>query len=256
MTFGLDEPRVIFERSPLKVVVAQLRFPPIYALEQAAGVAPFQAALRGLFPIAEPRGHGIALSLGPQALSAQQPQAGPWRFLNDDGTWIAAIAPDFVSIETTAYERFETFYQRCDAVLRAAKDTVPLDRRGRLGLRYVDEITHPDAVTVGDWRRFLRSDLIGVAGGELLSEYVRAALQQIELDLPIGKAVVRHGYRRLGETASSYVIDLDVFDDTPRLLDHEETMGQVAQFKRWAWGFFSRSITPELRDYLQPRDLE
>src|SRR3989442_15515681 len=97
-----DRPKVIYGRNPLKVVVAQLRFPPIFALEQPDGVAPLQEAIREAYPLAE-AGQQITLTVAPGGVS---PVSQPlWRFLSADKAWIVAVAADSVSLETTAYER-------------------------------------------------------------------------------------------------------------------------------------------------------
>lgn len=250
-----DQPRVIFERNPLKVVVAQVRFPPIFSLEHPGGVAVLQDAIRSEFPMAEPRGQQVTVSISPAGLGAPSGQPGPWRFHSADGQWIAAVAPDFVSLETTAYERFETFRDRARSLFQAAASTLSIARRERLGLRYVDEITHPEAVLVADWHKFLHPELIGVAGGEQLKDHVVQALQQISLELGEGKMAIRHGYVRQAQAGSTYVLDIDAYDDSPGVFDADGIIEQMTLFKRWCWNFFRKSITDELAAYLRPKQI-
>lgn len=252
----VDQPRVIFERNPLQTVVMQVRFPAIFALEQPAGVAAFQERVRSEYPRAETRSQQVNLLVGPGGMSAQNAQLGPWRFLSEDGSWVAAVAPDFVSLETTSYQRFEDFSTRAHRLLVAATETFGLSHRGRLGLRYINQLRHPDARTVVDWRQFLEDDLLGAVGGDLLREHVVQAFQQIELGLEAGRMTIRHGFVREDEKESMYLLDLDAYDDGTSTFDPDEIVEKIGVFKRWIWNVFRRSITDELVKHLGPRDLD
>jgi len=248
--------RLIFERNPLQTVVVQIRFPAIFALEQPAGVAVFQASLRDAYPKAEPRAQQLNVVLGPGGIGAQGSQLGPWRFLNDDGTWVAALAPDYVSLETTRYERFEHFIERTERLLAAAEETLGLTHRGRMGLRYINQFQHPEATTVSDWRRFLEDHLLGAVAGELLRDNVRQALEQIELEFDPGRMTIRHGFVRPDENSSLYILDLDAYDDSSEPWNTSAIVSQLWDFKRLIWRIFRQSITPELVEYLSPRSLD
>ena len=251
----LDQPRLIFERNPLQTVVVQVRFPPIFALEQPAGVASFQERIRDEYPQAEGRGQQVNVLVGPSGVSAPNTQLGPWRFLSEDGSWVAAVAPDFVSLETTSYLRFEDFAARANRLFIAAAETLGLSHRGRLGLRYINQLRHPDARTVVDWRRYLEDDLLGAVGGELLREHVVQAFQQIELALDAGRMTIRHGFVREDEQRSMYLLDLDAYDETMSPFKPDEIIEKMGVLKRWVWNAFRRSITDDLVKYLGPRDL-
>jgi uncharacterized protein (TIGR04255 family) len=251
-----DHPRVVFERNPLKVVVAQVRYPPIYAIEQPAGVAAFQEAIRGTYPLAQRRGAEVAVSIGPSGLGIPAGQPGPWRFTTEDGAWTVAVSPDFLSIETSNYERFEVFHERFRAVLEAASATIRPSRRERLGLRYVNEISHPEASTVGDWQQFLHAELLGLASGEALQEGVTQAIQQVQVGLEEANITIRHGYVRSGDSASVYLLDIDVYDEKPSPFDVDDILEKASDYKGWVWRIFRGSITDALVEYLGPRPLE
>jgi uncharacterized protein (TIGR04255 family) len=248
------QPRVIFERSPLKIVVTQVRYPPIFALEQPAGVASIQEAIRDEYPVAE--GRRQTVSLDPEGIGSPGAQLGPWRFVSEDGNWVFAVAPDFIGLETRAYRRFEEFEQRAARVLDLVTSALRVSRCLRLGLRYVNEIEHPKAVRVSDWKRFLREELLGIAGGDLLADRVTQALQQIQVDLDGGKLTIRHGYLRRSNGQSQYLLDLDAYDDSHKAFSPGEVLKSMRGYKEEIWTVFRNSITDELVDYLGPRNLE
>ena len=254
MTNDLSQwPRVIFRRNPLKAVVLQVRFAPLLVLSQPAGVAPFQEAIRDTYPRAELPAQQVTFAVGLGGLFPPLGQTGPWRFLDHEG-WVVALAPDFVSLETTSYRRFEEFETRARNLLEATRDVLRLPERGRLGLRYINEISHPDAATVSDWKALLNPDLLGVSGGELLGARVLGAMQQIDVRLDDGVLTVRHGFTTTESGPAGYAIDLDAHDDESRPFDVEEILGRMRSFRAWEGGFFRHSLNTKLYEYLEPED--
>jgi hypothetical protein len=252
MPVGLeDQPRVLFKQNPLKVVVTQVRFPPIYSLEQAAGIAPLQDAIRSEFPIAEPRAQQVSIPVGPAGPGQPITGQGPWRFLSEDGTWTVSVAQDYIAVETTEYKRYEEFRAKAQIVFQAAVEVLQVSRRTRFGLRYVDEIEHPEARSMGDWARFIKPSLLGAAGDQL-KEHVTQAIEQIDLTVDDADLTIRHGYLKPTSERSVYVIDLDAHDDRTQPFGLEHTLGQMDAYKGWIWSFFVQSITDELIAYLEP----
>lgn len=249
-------PRQVFVRNPLKVVVMQLRFPPIFALEQPAGAAVFQEAIRERYPIAEARSAQFSISVGPAGIGPAVGGTGPWRFFSEDQAWVASIAPESVSLETTSYTRWEDFREHADFLLAAATDALRLTRKQRLGLRFVNEISHPDADRLSDWRQFLDPTLLGVAGGDALGDYVTQALEQIQVEIDDGRLTIRHGYHRDEESRSSYTLDFDAYDEDAEGLNQSAVLLRLDEFKSWIWDLFRGSITEELVEYLEPEPID
>jgi uncharacterized protein (TIGR04255 family) len=248
------QPRVIFERNPLKIVVTQVRYPPIFALEEPARLAPVQEAIRAEYPLAGDRRQTV--SIDPEGIGGPGAQLGPWRFLSEDGDWVVGVAPDFISLETKAYRRFEEFEDRAARVFEVAASTLHVSRCLRFGLRYVNEIEHAKAHRVSDWKKFLHEELLGITGGELLGDRVAQAVQQIQVDLDGGKLTIRHGYLRRSNAQSQYLLDLDAYDSNPRTFSPKEILATMRAYKKEIWTIFRNSITDDLVNYLQPKNLD
>lgn len=256
MTLGFDPaPRVVFRRNPLNVVVMQLRFPPILTLAQPAGIALFQEAIRHEYPRAEAPAQQVTFGVGPAGPIPPQIQQGPWRFHGESG-WLVALAPDFVSLEATKYERYEDFRFRAERLLSVARDDIGVTERSRIGLRYVNEIRHPSASTIKDWRPLLDQQLLGVAAGDLLGDRVVQTLQQVDIRLDSGQLTVRHGWHEAPDGQAPYVIDLDAYDDSSLPFDVDQVLELVDAYRRVIGDFFRSSLSPELYDFLEPTEPE
>lgn len=139
-------------------------------------------------------------------------------------------------------------------VLTVAHDVLRLRDRGRLGLRYINEISHPEARTVADWRELLNPALLGVAGGGALGSRVTQALQQIDVKLDDGVLTVRHGFRAVEDETFPYTIDLDAYDDAVRPFDVDEILARIESFRLWIGGFFRQSLSDKLAGFLEPEE--
>jgi uncharacterized protein (TIGR04255 family) len=244
-----ERDREVLAGNRLKVVVAQVKFPPVHVLNTPAGVAPFQDAIRGLYPIAADRGHQMTMRVSAAGMETEGSQPGPWRFLTEDATWTVAIAPDSLTLETTSYVAIEDFHERFADVMSALVEIVHPARLDRFGFRFVNELALPGVRTLTDWGRFIGEDLLALTGSGDLSERVTFAVQQVNLELEDGKIVFKHGYSPRepdADTPSLYVIDIDTFDDRPSAFIPEEVLRKMTVYNGWAWNLFRANIRDDL----------
>jgi uncharacterized protein (TIGR04255 family) len=245
-----EREREILEGNRLKVVVAQTKFPPVHAFNTAEGVATFQDAIRDDYPISEERARQVTVRVSPTGVDSSGEQPGPWRFLSDDGQWIVGLAPDSLSIETTSYRSYEDFRERAATLLEVGRRVIRPARLDRFGFRFLNELALPGVATLPDWRAYLESDLLGLAGSGELADRVTFALQQVNLELDEGKIIIKHGFAPgaavEGAASSVYLIDIDVFDDRPAPFVEDDVMERMDLFDRWAWNLFRVNIRDDL----------
>jgi uncharacterized protein (TIGR04255 family) len=252
-----EREREILEGNRLKVVVAQVKFPPVHAFSTAEGVAPFQSAIRDDYPISEDRTRQITVRVSPAGVESSGDQPGPWRFLSDGGTWIVGLSPDSLSLETTRYHDYEEFRRRAETLLQIARRLVRPARLDRFGFRFLNELALPEVRAIADWRGFLADDLLGLAVSGDLTDRVTFALQQVNLELDEGKIILKHGFGP-GQPAEGtearpvYLIDIDVFDDRPRPFDEASILGRMDLFNSWAWNLFRANVSDDLIAQLRP----
>lgn len=256
MRFKLaDQPRLHFATNPLKLVRAQIRFPQMYSLGEPGMIANAQRAIRDDFPIAGERHAEQRASGARSPQGTRRAERLRWRFSSVDGRWRIDLTPDSIALETEHYRAYEEFRAVAEKAFGALVGVLEIRHRTRVGLRYVDEITHPDAVSVSDWSRFLHDELLGIAVGESLAANVASTVHQVQLVTDEGRVAVRHGYLRETDGTSVYFIDLDAYDETTTDLRLDEVMTLMDAYKRWSWNFFRSSITDELATFLQPTAL-
>lgn len=242
--------RRIYEQNPLKLVVCQVRFPVAIRFEQAEFVARFQEAVQDRFPrVRQEQQITLALSAGAPAAPTFAPS---WRFQTDDGSTSAVLARDALTLETTSYSRFEVLLPVV-ALLLDALVAVDIRFRERLGLRYVNEMRHPDANTASAWSSFINPAMLGTIGGELLGGDVIHALENIRLREEDATVTINHGF--VGKEANPagepfYQLDIDFGDERAVAFDKDEALAQVSSFHDRISNLFETSITNEMREHL------
>lgn len=254
MAFDRDDlPRVEFARNPLKVAVVQLRFPPVFALAQPAGLAALQQGLAVRYPLASAPDQIVTVSVGPEGIGQPVAGSGPVRFTDEQNEWTVAVSADALSLETTRYRSWMDFSARWAEILEALRATAAPVRISRLGLRFINELHHPEAQTIGEWRRLLAPDFVGTPGSALVSEFVTQAVEQISLAYEDDRITLRHGFRvgsaETGE--STYLIDIDVFSDQLAQFEPDEVISKLERYHRWAWNLFRSSLTDDMVTALQ-----
>jgi uncharacterized protein (TIGR04255 family) len=259
MTLELPEPDTTrLPRSPLELVVFQVRFNRYAAVSDAHTATRFHAALaervEGFDDIGEVVSGEVNLSVGPagQAVNEALTTTTGWRF-SSTPTTAAILMPDHVALETSAYTTWEDFAPAAQAVLDAALEVVDPALEQRTGLRYVDRITELGLQTVGDWAPYIQPEMLGIILHADLGPYVRAAHQQVIIELDDGaRCGLRHGPLENPATGTvDYVLDLDLFRDGGRPFDAEQIKRELERFHTWALQLFQAAVTDELLSYLR-----
>lgn len=245
--------RIVFARNPLKVVVAQIRFPPAYGLAEPTGLAVIQTAFSPRYPTSLPRTQQVTVAVGPSGPVPPVVQPGPARFGDEGGTWVVSVGPDSASLETTRYESWVDFRARLRELLDVVEVQSQAARVERLGVRYVDELVSAEAHTIPDWQRYVAPTLIGDVNAPWMDARVKRSLQQVSMSIGDDGINMTHGYVRNAdgsEYPSTFVIDTDIFTEQPVPFDVEGLLERADRYHRWAWNLFRRSITPATIDLL------
>lgn len=242
--------QVLLAKSPLELVVCQLRFMRLLKIAVPDAVAPFQETISGDFPETQKMSQ-IEIKISPG--EAEPPERGTaWRFSDEEGKWVVTLAPDFLALEARAYTNFDDFSKRFEAVLAALMNDIAPTKQTRLGLRYVNVLKNEERKTVDDWRSVLRSELLGAAGADVFND-VDVMTQQVRTAQGDCAFAMRVGMQREDDSCR-LVLDYDYFDETNKPLDQAGIMAALVEFNEAIYRMFHWSVSPDLIKELEPSD--
>jgi uncharacterized protein (TIGR04255 family) len=252
--------RVLFKKTPLRLVLGQVRFPILPRFAEAGFLAPFHEAIRRQYPKAS-RENQITYNLNQKGL---QTSAGDvlWRFSTRDKIWSVVLGEEAVTLEVRGYSSINEFLERFLDILEIAAKNLQIDERTRLGLRYVNELRHPDGSDLGGWRSLLTPEFVGFGASDLLDGTSEHMFQEVRIRRADGILAIRHGLMMgtVIEPPSSapppsgpfYLIDLDYYDNAERSLDLSQIAEQMKSYNDIQYRFFRWTLGEKLFAYMEP----
>jgi uncharacterized protein (TIGR04255 family) len=253
-------PRFRLTRHHIGQVLCQVQFSPVLRLREEDAAIPFQERIRREYPRYS-RSGALAMIIGPQGLQAQQEGPPLHRFESPDGVGVT-LAPDFIALETRAYEHFEDFADRLVDLLGHVADLYEPPEMPRVGLRFVNELRLPSASPQDEMRRAITPRLLGAAATEELASSIVRSEQLIELSDERGNMLVRHGLFPDGGTTvqsqlappdagvlnqSFYLLDIDAYRQEALPFDAEVAHDRAINFNEYIRSFFAWAVPEAYR---------
>jgi uncharacterized protein (TIGR04255 family) len=108
-----ESERIIYNRNPLIQVACQLRFPPILKISHQEPVE-FQDEIRFQYPLFESTQPQVSSEISQAIQQFGLPLFSDlsYSFKSEDQRWQLSITKDFITLSTSAYERYEQFQKR------------------------------------------------------------------------------------------------------------------------------------------------
>ena len=262
MSLSLPDPdRRHLPRSPLEVVVAQVRHENRLAASDSSTASAVHRALGGSdgpYPFIDGAAAAVMLNVVVAGPGASIPSANTeshltgWRLHDADNTWAVTLMPDHFALETTQYTTWDEFAPRLAEVINVVNAHVGPAFEQRLGLRYIDRLTEPEVDEIAGWTPYIRSEVLGILRHQELGNAVLGAQQQVLLDLGDGvSATFRHGpIREPDGKGVQYLLDYDVFRQGGRPFVPEGIRDTFENFNTASLQLFQATVTPGLLDYL------
>jgi uncharacterized protein (TIGR04255 family) len=252
----------ILPRAPLVLVVCQVRFPAVFRVSSKEFVAGFQEAIRDTYPLAAQE-HELNVVLGPQGMQ-QTPASRQWRFSDRERSWTLVLSESFMALETRRYSGADGFLERLSSAVAALAEHIKPASVERLGMRYVNEIHHPDALTADAWKGRIVDHFLGVLASDLArTNKIEQSLQEISL---LGKAneklVIRQGFLPEGTTVVPmpsanadqgpfYLLDMDHFTTAATEFAVGDVLTLADRFHDENWRMFRAAVTDELYSFFE-----
>lgn len=251
---------VQFAKTPLKLVIGQVRFTTLLRFEQKSFIANFQEAVRDDYPKVA-RESTVTLQISPAGVD-QNSGEFLWRLSSRDNHWSVVLGESSLTLESRRYSSMQDFLERFGRILEAAKDSLEISDRLRLGLRYVNEFRYPDASDIADWRALLNPEFVGFEASSLLDGHVSHIFHDVQIQRPDGILAIRHGLldgfviaplpQQQPDTGRFYLLDLDYYDTAECELDIPEVLKQMYNYNTIIYRFFRWTLGKELYNYLEP----
>ena len=237
---------------PLVRVIAQVRFPTILAVQQPDRMIELQEAIRADYPeLRKDQTHSIRIEPG------REPQLEPsvvWRFVDISGRWQAAIAQDFVALETETYTSRNDFLSRLGKLIAAVETALRPGIATRIGLRYIDRLRNS---AVDNIDAMVRSEMLGL-GGPFRERAILVSGEAL-LDAAEGRVRVRWGLLPPGASFDpaaagpidmpSWMLDLDMFKEERREFVGNALLAEAESFAKRIYTIFRWAVTEEFLRY-------
>ena len=147
-------------RSPLILVLAQIRFSPV--LRMADFVPEIQEAMRKERLVRFNREETQQLVFGGNSMTSNQ--SVRWVFGNREKTESVILAQDFFIFQVSKYDMFETFLEKLLDLFEVVTGAVELSFASQIGLRYLDLVKPLDGLNVDE---FIKPELRGLTAKDL-----------------------------------------------------------------------------------------
>ena len=259
LMLALPEPdRSRLARSPLDLVVCQVRFDAQASISTTKFGFDFQKALRAasgeelnLEPVDFPPPLNITLSTGGAQQVAQGEGTRGWRISVVKGAHTVTLMPDSLAVDTRNYASWEAFREVCVAALNCLTQLVTPEMELRIGLRYVDRLRDSTVARADGWTDKLQPALHGLVGHPQLGPTVLNQQQQVVLSLGDG-AECRFAHGTLpAPDGLEYILDYDLYRQITRPFELPAIIETLDLFNTEALQLFQASITSEEADSLR-----
>jgi uncharacterized protein (TIGR04255 family) len=242
-------------RAPLVRVIAQVRFPPILAIDKQNVVSGFQEAIRADYPVMQ-REDVREINVGPLG-DVKVVDGTLWRFADAKDEWRVSLSTTFVALETRAYSSRTDFIARLDAVVQAADESFRPQVAERVGIRYINRV---EGAVLERLHTLIRSEMLGATSSALKS-FVRLSLAETHLKVPeiSGEMLVRYGLLPPKMTydpavdqvqMESWVLDIDTFRVARMTFDPTELSELAAKLAEQSYRLFRWVVNDDfLREY-------
>src|SRR5437762_3582111 len=121
---------VQFKKTPLRLVIGQVRFTIMPRFGQEGFIARFQEAIRSEYPRVS-REQTVSFQLLPTGIG---PTPGEiiWRFSSRDNWWAVVVGESAITLESRKYLSMKNFLERFSQLLEIASQTLGVNDRLRL----------------------------------------------------------------------------------------------------------------------------
>ncbi|WP_436985019.1 TIGR04255 family protein [Streptomyces sp. enrichment culture] len=260
--------REIFPRSPLVYVTAEVALSYEPAINKIEVRDLFASAIRSRLPVLS---QDVAVSLpSPESSDDSPPETLPTlRAFNEDRTSSALLKATSLTFETVTYQDFDTFSSCVAEASRALAECAPQALVERAGIRFVNELRHPQhsAEDYPSWDKWVAPELLASAhllpSGHAAGAMGTALYHLKEDDWVafrwgdvVGTSIVDRDVplrRTEAPKGRFFALDIDSFwePSDPMPFDPDDLMSCLHRLRPPAGELFQAAITDDAREYFR-----
>jgi uncharacterized protein (TIGR04255 family) len=257
--------RVKFNKSPLRQVICQLRFPPILKIDTGIP-ADFQDKIRNTYPNFSDATEWkfeipkmVTGMVGPDFVNqlSQQTSNKNYSFSTENETYKINLTRTFISLSTINYSVWEEFRGRLENIISAFSETYQLAYYTRIGLRYIDVIIRSELnLHDAQWKSLVKPFILGIIGDPKVGDNVEDFDSRYVIRLENEISFVKINTKLIHNEPTNeniFVIDSDFFS-----ADKTETnkvIPALDYFNKRASRLINWAICPQLFDAMEPEKL-
>lgn len=257
-----DYSRVVFRKPPLALALAQIRFTPLFRIEDPTRLAAFQESVEAYFPRFEKTAQ-MGVTITPAGVQAQ-PGQELLRFSAEDQRTSVVLAPDALTLEIRQFDTIDELKKSFELALGPLIEHFHPPNQLRIGLRFVNEFRHPKGQSASGWKDLLNPELVGLTAHPAFVDSLAESAQQLQLKDDGYTVLLRHGYLPRGTTVPSidrvggdfespfYLLDLDCFREDQPDLQMGAALEQLDGFNAILYRIFRWSLQKELYESFDP----
>lgn len=237
---------VVLSNPPLKLALAQVRFPIILPISQpnAPQVASFQESIRDDYPIYQEQ-NNISFSMVMDNVEQSPQLAGQsqiFHTLKSEDGWDIVLNRDAVSLSTTKYRTKEEFVDRFSKIVEAVQSNFNPNKVTRLGVRFIDRVE--DDAVLKNLNKYINPAFLGLFPDITQSSLMQSLLtidKKTSMNLKWGlfdpnqpiPGVNIHPHPNV-----SWVLDSDIFVENFTSFDPNEITSITRDFSGSAYAMF------------------
>jgi uncharacterized protein (TIGR04255 family) len=214
--------------APLQLALAQVRFAPVFAIEDPARRSSFQERL------------GSQYQLEAREQKSDGESGGLWFFRDGERNWTVSLTPGSLGLEAKTYHDFDDFAGELGRVLRETAEIFSPQTEVRLGVRYINRI-EDDRLGKRGIDFFVKSALtapVGELGADLAYSLCELRFREQGTWLAL-----RHGLTK----KDTYLLDFDNFVEGERDFAPAEIVKRVEDYhglieRLFAWSLSERYL--------------
>lgn len=250
-----EKERVHYQKTPLKNVVCQLRFPTILDIDSTIP-AKFQDKIRAEFPIYK-KSDSITKTVkinmtSPQISSAINKRYG---FFSEDKKTKIFLASNYMSMETEEYKCWENFWENLQLPLAALNNIYNPAFYTRIGIRYIDIFSKKELGIFGEesWKELINPSFLGLIGDDKMEKFIKGENATYDLydeesntKMHISTGVI---YQRL-DNEQCILLDTDIYTDIKTNISQLEE--RIKGFHKEANDIMRYFVTEKMEKIMEP----